>query len=45
MMLVMTGGRERTQQEFERLLTAAGFSLAALHPAATPLTVIEAVPV
>lgn len=44
-MLALTGGRERTKDEFERLLQAAGFRLAGLHPTATPFTLIEAVAV
>lgn len=30
-MLVMTGGRERSLQDFEGLLRAAGFQLMAVH--------------
>jgi SAM-dependent methyltransferase len=43
-MLVGPGGRERTRGEFERLLARAGFSLAAVHPTQSPLSVLEAVP-
>ena len=45
-MLVMTpGGRERTAEEFERLLAATGFRLATITPSSTPLSVFEARPV
>jgi hypothetical protein len=40
-MLVMLGGRERTRDEWDRLLGQAGFSLERVH-ADGPLTVIEA---
>jgi O-methyltransferase domain/Dimerisation domain len=44
-MLVMTpGGRERTEREFEALLSAAGFSLASVTRTASPISVIEARP-
>jgi len=42
-MLVMTsGGRERTEQEFSSLLERAGLRLARLIPTASPFSVIEA---
>jgi hypothetical protein len=43
-MLVMNGGRERTADEFERLLDAAGFRLTDIVRTASPLSVIEATP-
>jgi hypothetical protein len=42
-MLVLLGGRERTAAEWERLLAAADFRLAAIHPGPNP--VLEARPV
>ena len=44
MMMVMTGGRERTGHEFDELFSAAGFRLAAVTPTASELSVIEGVP-
>jgi hypothetical protein len=44
-MLVVTGGRERTRDEFEHLLSAAGFVVRSLMPTSSPLWVIEASPV
>jgi len=44
-MLVMHGGRTRRRVEFEALLGAAGFRLAALEPAEQDLCLIEAAPV
>jgi SAM-dependent methyltransferase len=43
-MLVMTGGRERTAEEFAALLGAAGFSLVRIVPANPVVSVIEARP-
>jgi hypothetical protein len=45
MMLVMTEGRERTKEEFARLLAAAGFRLVSLNPTSTLFSVMEAAPV
>jgi hypothetical protein len=42
MMLVMTGGRERTKEEFVRLFAAADFRLISLHPTSTLLSIMEA---
>ncbi|MBV9210982.1 MAG: methyltransferase [Acidobacteria bacterium] len=42
-MLVVTGGRERTEEQFQTLLSAAGFELTNIIPAATPERIIEAV--
>ncbi|AGA27750.1 methyltransferase [Singulisphaera acidiphila] len=41
-MLVMTGGRERTAEEFRVLLAAAGFRLARVIATPSPVSVIEA---
>lgn len=41
-MLAVTGGRERTLQEYEALLAAAGLELVGVTPTATPFSVIEA---
>jgi hypothetical protein len=43
-MMVMTGGRERTTDEFAALLSAAGFQLASVTRTGTPFCIIEAVP-
>ena len=42
-MLVLFGGRERTEEEFRRLLDSTGFRLTAVHPTATSWAVVEAV--
>lgn len=42
-MLVLTGGRERTEAEFAELFGKAGFRLQAVHPTQCPLSVVEAV--
>ena len=42
-MLVMTGGRERTQSEFVQLLSASGLKLRRIIPTASPLSIIEAI--
>jgi len=41
-MLVLHGGRERTTEEFRRLLQAAGFRLKRVIPTHSPFSVIEA---
>jgi O-methyltransferase domain/Dimerisation domain len=43
-MLVLTGGRERTRDEFAALLDQSGFRLVSVTPTSTPLSVIEGVP-
>jgi len=43
-MLVMTGGRERTQSEFCALLNTAGYELTKVVPTLAPQSVIEAIP-
>jgi 2-polyprenyl-3-methyl-5-hydroxy-6-metoxy-1,4-benzoquinol methylase len=42
-MLVMTGGRERTEAEYANLLSAAGLKLTRIIPTHTEMSVIEAV--
>src|SRR5262249_55516262 len=42
-MMVMTGGRERTEAEFKSLLAASGFKLTRVIRTASPICVIEAV--
>jgi hypothetical protein len=44
MMLVITGGMERTEQEYAELLERAGFTLRRVIPTRTPVSVLEAVP-
>lgn len=41
--LVMTGGRERTEQEYRRLYELAGFELLDVHPSLSPVRVVEGV--
>jgi L-alanine-DL-glutamate epimerase-like enolase superfamily enzyme len=43
-MLVLTGGRERTEDEYRELLAAADFELTKVIPTDAPRSVIEAVP-
>ena len=43
-MMVMTGGRERTQTEFRRILESAEFCLVRTIPTLTPFSIIEAMP-
>jgi hypothetical protein len=43
-MLVLTGGRERTRDEFADLFDQSGFRLVSVTPTSTPLFVIEGVP-
>jgi hypothetical protein len=43
-MLVMNGGRERTETEFRTLLDASGYKLTKIVPTMAPQSVIEAVP-
>jgi len=44
-MLVLVGGRERTEEEFRAMLAASGFSLTRVVPTKLPLSILEAVPV
>ena len=41
-MLVLSGGRERTEEEYRGLLQAAGFRLERVVPTHSPFSVIEA---
>jgi SAM-dependent methyltransferase len=43
-MLVVTGGRERTEEEFGRILSQAGFRLARVIPTMSPFFLLEARP-
>lgn len=43
-MLVITGGRERTELEYRTLLENAGFDLSGMVPTTTALTILEARP-
>ena len=43
-MMVMTGGRERTGEQYGKLLERAGFRLARIIPTESPVNLIEAVP-
>jgi hypothetical protein len=40
----MTGGRERTVEEYRQLLARAGFRLNRVVPTSTDLNIIEALP-
>jgi hypothetical protein len=44
MMLAVTGGRERTLRQYDRLLSRAGLELVAKTPTATTFSIIEARP-
>lgn len=44
-MLVMTGGRERTEAEFRQLLGASGFEIVRIVPAHPTIAVVEARPI
>ncbi len=44
-MVVMSGGRERTRQEYRRLLEESGFRLVQVIPTMTPVSILEALPV
>ena len=41
-MMVMTGGKERTKQEFAQILSAAGFKLLRVIPTEVPTSIVEA---
>jgi hypothetical protein len=43
-MLVMAGGRERTREEFQGLLGAAGFTLGGIYPTAAQQSIVEGIP-
>jgi O-methyltransferase/methyltransferase family protein len=44
-MLAVTGGRERTEEQYRALLASAGFRLVRVVPTGSPVSLIEAVPV
>jgi ubiquinone/menaquinone biosynthesis C-methylase UbiE len=44
MMLVGTGGRDRTEDEYRALLTAGGFEITQMIPTASPVSIIECMP-
>ena len=44
-MLVMLGGRERTEAEYRNLLDRANFRLVKVVPTESPASIVEAVPV
>jgi hypothetical protein len=44
-MLVVTGGRERTQEEYKKLFYAAGFTLTRIIPTQSPVSIIEGFPI
>jgi hypothetical protein len=44
-MMILTGGRERTIEQYRALLEGAGFRLNEVIPTAAELNVIEATPV
>ena len=44
-MMVMTGGKERTEKEFDQLLNAAGFKLLRVLPTDLPTSIVEAEPI
>lgn len=44
-MLMMTGGRERTEEEYRLLLRSTGFELTRVIPTPSMLSIIEAVKV
>jgi hypothetical protein len=44
-MMVMTGGKERTEKQFAQLLAAAGFKLLRAIPTKVPTSIVEAEPV
>lgn len=43
MLLLTSGGRERTKEEFSKLFAAAGFQLTKITPTSCPLSVIEGI--
>jgi hypothetical protein len=42
--MALTGGKERTEQEYRGLLSTAGFRLNQVYPASVDYNVIEAMP-
>ncbi|MEP7010632.1 MAG: methyltransferase [Acidobacteriota bacterium] len=45
MLVACDGGRERSREEFRRLLEASEFALSAVHPTASPMWILEAIAV
>jgi hypothetical protein len=43
-MMVVPGGKERTEDEYRQLYQASGFQLASITPTATEVSVIEGRP-
>jgi hypothetical protein len=43
-MLVVAGGQERTEREYDALFQAAGLQLTRIVPTCSPLSLIEGVP-
>lgn len=43
-MLLLLGAKERTREEFEEILSKAGFKLNTIYPSQSPLSIIEAIP-
>ncbi len=43
-MLALTGGRERTKEEYDELLKQAGFNLEQVVPTDSPVSIVEALP-
>jgi hypothetical protein len=43
-MLAVTGGRERSEREWKRLLEPAGFRLSGVHPVGSDFGIVEAKP-
>ena len=44
LMLIVTGGRERTQADYQSLLASGGFRLDRVVPMASPISVIVGTP-
>jgi hypothetical protein len=44
-MLLVAGGRERTEEEYRELLAKAGFALVTVIPTASPMSVLECAPI
>lgn len=42
-MLMLPGGKERTEDEFRQLLSASGFNMTRVIPTPSPISIIEAV--
>lgn len=43
-MMLLVGGRERTQEEYSRLFAAAGLKLNRVIPTAAEVSIVEGVP-